>query len=80
MFAAWLRRAVGRRLGRVLPADEVVNGWYTGNGAIQPYDLRPILMVGARRARRLHFGDEVRFVVHGGKVAEVEVTRPARQP
>jgi hypothetical protein len=59
-----LRRAIGRRLGRSLPErGELVRGWYQGSGHIQPFDIRPVLMVGARAQWRLNFGDCVEFEV-----------------
>jgi hypothetical protein len=65
MLLLRLRRALGRRLGRVLPEPDrtVLRGWYQGRGHIQPFDLHPILMVGARAAKRLNFGDQVEFTV-----------------
>lgn len=41
-------------MARTLPEREVGRGWYQGQNTIMPFDPRPILMVAARQARRLH--------------------------
>lgn len=80
MLLRRLRRAIARSLPK-RTRHEVGTGWYRGSGEIQPFDLHPPLMVGARVARRLNFGDSVVFEVSPitGLAERVRVTHRPKQ-
>ena len=71
-----LRRLVARLLGRNRPKPEIGSGWYRGHGEVMPFDSRPLLMVGAKTARRLQLGDSVTFEVspRTGLAENVKIT------